>query len=146
MIASIQRKIENLERLRSEKDRIVLELIKAIEAWVLDLNTKQQLFDEGIDRKGFGLEPYKPFTIKIKQAKGQPTDRTTLRDTGAFHDAFFIEYLGDEFRLSSKDPKSVDLILKYGSEIFGLTDENLGFLKDRLKPEIFDRFRKEIFA
>lgn len=51
-------------------------------------NKNEQLY-QGIDAKGVRLDSkggsYSPFTILLKQRKGQPTNRVTLKDTGAFY-------------------------------------------------------------
>ena len=46
---------------------------------------QDQLFTTGEDGKGLSLGDYSPVTIQIKRAKGQPTDRITLKDTGEFY-------------------------------------------------------------
>ena len=49
---------------------------------------QDQLFTTGEDGDGVSLGNYSPITIKIKKRKGQPTDRITLKDTGAFYDSY----------------------------------------------------------
>lgn len=56
------------------------------------MNAEEQLFEQGINRLGVDImdyAPYSPLTIAIKEEKGQPTNRVTLRDTGDFEASFF---------------------------------------------------------
>lgn len=81
---------------------------------------KEQMYD-GIDSDGLAIEPeYTPFTVIMKEAKGQPSSRVTLKDTGDFYNAMYIEKRADSLIVDSKDWKSNALQEKYGDEIFGL--------------------------
>ena len=62
--------------------RIIQNIIWDNEAYIVDLNAEEQLFEQGINRLGVEISdyaPYSPVTIAIKEAKGQPTNRVTLR-------------------------------------------------------------------
>lgn len=62
------------------------------DAYIVDMNAEEQLFEQGINRLGVDImdyAPYSPLTIAIKEEKGQPTNRVTLRDTGDFEASFF---------------------------------------------------------
>lgn len=104
---------------------------------IIDMNVEDQLFKRGIDSTGNQLPSYAPITIHIKQAKGQPTDRMTLRDEGDFHSRFRIERTADGLRILSEDYKTEMLVRNYGEEIFGLTEENLQtFIEDCVYPQL----------
>jgi hypothetical protein len=90
------------------------------------MNTEEQLFKEGENALGVTIrsyQPYSPVTISIKQKKGQPTNRVTLRDTEAFHKSFFVYADNKAVWFKATDKKAQKLYDKYG-EIFGLTVEN----------------------
>lgn len=114
-------------------------IVKRNEKAILDLNRENQLYDQGEDATGKSLLEYKPFTIEIKQLIGQPYDRTTLFYSGAFYNAFYIyDIRPKEYQISifSKDPKSLELMNKYG-DIFGLQSENIAiFDREIVFPEI----------
>lgn len=105
-----------------------LESINVLEAARISItNTKDyaiaqqklQLF-QGIGADDLKIIPsYTKKTIAIKIRKGQPVDRVTLRDTGAFYGGIRIDVVGEVIRTDSIDDKSQDLQLKYGEEIFG---------------------------
>lgn len=96
---------------------------------------KLQLF-QGIGSDDLEIIPsYAAKTKAIKTKKGQPIDRVTLRDTGAFYSGITIDVIGEIINVDSTDSKSVDLQQKYGGEIFGLgTNARVRYTKI-LKPE-----------
>ena len=97
-----------------------------IKNMVIELNTEDQLYSKGIDSLGNSLGLYSEITISIKRSKGQPTDRVTLKDTGDFYDTFKVDVREGEIVITANTIKDQDdLIQKYGSDIIGLTDDNL---------------------
>lgn len=115
---------------------------------IAQMNANEQLYGLGIDRNGIDIYeqiPYAQFTIEIKTAKNQPTDRVTLRDTGDFHRNFYVSANETSFEISSTDEKTEDILRKYGDSIFGLTDENLNeLIHDKIKPEIIYALKRDI--
>lgn len=103
-------------------------------AFVLDINTQDQLFEKGIDsdgkklRSAFGRfgEVYAPFTIHYKEAMGQPADRVTLKDEGDFYQSFRVVLTSNQdIEITANTMKeSGDLVETWGP-VLGLTDENL---------------------
>jgi len=145
MIASIEQKIQALRSFQANAEKTAIELVKGHEAEVLDANTQEQLFEKGETATGAPVEPgYRPFTVSIKRQKGQPTNRVTLRDTGDFHDSFFVNYGDNYFAIGARDDKVEKLERKYGKEIFGLNEENLQDLINRIKPEMIGKFREKV--
>lgn len=142
---AIQEIIEALEEWQREAERIVIEEAKDFEAEIIDYNTETQLYAKGQLADGTKVEPpYSPVTEYIKQLKGQPTDRVTLRDTGDFHRSFSIEWRNTEFEIFATDGKTGKLIRAYGKEIFGLDEIGLQELREDLKEPLIDRFRKQV--
>ena len=87
---------------------------------------RSQLYD-GIRSTGTEIKPsYAPYTILVKDQKGQPTDRVTLKDTGDFYQGIYVDVNSETFDISSSDSKTDALVKKYGARIFGLTKENRG--------------------
>lgn len=123
----------------------IREAIEENEAFIIDMNTEDQLFERGVNRNEVDISdyaPYTPFTIQIKLEKGQPTNRVTLRDEGDFHSSFYIEYLDNGFELKASDEKTEKLIKKYGRQILGLTDGNLQeVIDDYVKPFLISKIR-----
>ena len=100
-------------------------------AFIIDANAEEQLFEQGINNLGVDISdyaPYGPYTIAIKEEKGQPTNRVTLRDEGDFESSFFLEVGDKQFAIKAGDFKTEELINKYGRQILGLTDANIAKL------------------
>ena len=126
-------------------DKAILKVVKDNDNIAIDLNTDAQLFDKGIDSKGNLLPgPYAPFTIDIKSIKGQPTDRITLRDTGDFHDSFFLKANSFPVEVDASDPKTAELKSEWGEDIFGLTGESQSELNDHILPDIQNVYKKAL--
>jgi hypothetical protein len=123
---------------------LVKDLIRANAGLILKMNKNDQLFNDGINRLSHKLKEYTEFTKKIKRSKGQPVDRTTLRDTGSFHKRFFLSVDNQGFEIDSTDPKRDELVEKYQDDIFGLTDENMRILQNVLKQQLLTEIRKRI--
>lgn len=143
-------KLDNLiDRLRAIEDEalmLVENVIRENEHALLSLNSRDQLYDRGIDRNGVEIasyRPYAPMTIQIKREKGQPTNRVTLRDEGNFYASFYIIFGATGFEIAASDWKTEELIAKYGEEVLGLTDENVRlFAAEYIEPALNELFAK----
>ena len=143
----IAKKIEGLKAFDPTKIilRFIAENSQDVAAYVSDM----QLFVEGIrgEDGAFIADywPYHPFTVDVKQSKGQPTDRVTLRDTGAFHASIKVITDNEKFTVTATDPKTDDLLDKYGEGILHLSDENLHSLKVALLlPELRKKLKEAL--
>lgn len=105
-------------------------------AFLEDANTDQLTL--GKDATGADIEPeYADFTIALKQIKGQPTDRVTLRDEGDFYTGIIAKLSGNAVQLVGTDPKTAGLEEKYGPDIIGLPGPALEeFRQDYIKPDL----------
>lgn len=119
-------------------------------AFIIDANAEEQLFEQGINRLGVSIMDYRPYsllTISIKEQKGQPTDRVTLRDDGDFHSSFYLEVGEKQFEIKAGDFKTEELIIKYGSQILGLTDENIKeLIWEYMYPDLINKAKKTIYS
>lgn len=130
--------------------RLIQNIIWENEAYIVDMNAEEQLFEQGINRLGVEISdyaPYSPVTIEIKEAKGQPTNRVTLRDEGDFESSFFLEVGTKLFEIKASDWKTEELIKKYGRQILGLTDENIAILIwQYIYPDLMNEAKKQIYG
>lgn len=120
-----QRVTEFNELLQS--GRLIQSIILENEYVITDMNSEDQLYEQGINRLGVNImdyAPYSPLTIEIKKEKGQPYNRVTLRDEGDFEHSFYVEADTQQFTIKAEDWKTEDLIQRYGRQILGLTEEN----------------------
>lgn len=89
------------------------------------------------------IPPYADRTIKRKISKGQPTDRVTLKDTGAFYQSLSIEFDNDGFRVVSDDKKAVHLLSRYGEDVLRLANKNLKeLLTQYIRPILGERLKE----
>lgn len=123
---------------------------------VIKLNTEDQLFRKGIDSEGDKLRSifarfgryYADRTILIKEGKGQPTDRVTLKDTGDFYRSFDLILTNDnDLEITANTLKEDnDLAEVWGADIIGLTDENLKIVIEKAREIIIPIIRSTILG
>jgi len=120
------------------------------EAYIVDLNSQDQLFDQGVNNLGVSISDYAPYadkTIEIKEFKGQPTDRVTLHDEGDFATSFYLEVGEKQFEIRAGDWKTEELIKKYGRQIMGLTDENIArVIWEFIYPDLLKKAKTVIYG
>ena len=131
-IAALHTKIQKLNT-----DQIAVDCLNATKESIADLNAEQMF--TGLRADGSEILPdYKNLTIEIKEAKGQPTDRVTLRDTGAFYAGIKTSITQTSVITTSTDPKTEKLKKKYETskgKIFGLGGEfRQTFIDEVLRP------------
>lgn len=114
---------------------------------IIDMNIGQ-LYDSGENRNGQKITPeYAPATVEIKRAKGQPTNRVTLRDTFKWQSSFWIQYYQDGFEIKASDWKTEQLTMKYGEEILGLQDESVKWLNENFYlPTLIRELKNKIYG
>ena len=143
-IVALRNKVEELSR-QLDDHVLVQDIVRENESVVLELNTQNQLYDKGINSLGIDISsyaPYKQVTVRIKRGKGQPFNRVTLRDTGDFHRSFYVELFPDSFSIQSTSVLTRELVKKYGDSIFGLTDDNIGYLSEIIiLPSLLSRIK-----
>ena len=118
--------------------QLIQDIIWKNEAYIVDMNAEEQLFEQGINRLGVDISdyaPYSPVTIEIKRLKGQPTNRVTLRDEGDFERSFFLEVGDKQFEIKASDFKTEDLVKKYGEQIW-----------QYIYPDLMDEAKKQIYG
>lgn len=97
-----------------------------------------------IERIGATYKGYAPTTIQIKERKGQPTDRITLKDTGDFYSQVFSDPRSDGIHVDSADEKSEKLQRAYGKKIFGLSETYRQQYIDQLRPVFVAEVQKQL--
>ena len=117
---------------------------------------KERLNEEGKDSKGrklrtygakgFGKGVYTPYTTMLKKQKGQPFDRVTLKDTGAFQKSFEKILLKEAFNIEGNSKKdngeiedNVDL-----TNVLNLSKNELSELVNEIKPDYIEAVRQSI--
>lgn len=116
---------------------------------IIELNTRKQLFDKGIDSTGRQLSDvggnYSPYTLQLHPEKIE--DKITLFDTGDFYESFRVFYSSGNFIISADTIKDTsNLIEDWGANILGLTNESLSLLREKAKEIIIPYVRKKILT
>lgn len=118
---------------------------------IIQLNTKSQLFQQGIDSQGIKLSEYtrnngySNYTKAIKEAKGQPTNRITLNDTGEFYKSFRVQRDGNSIKIVANPIKDdTNLFEEWGIDIVGLTEESLETLSEFAKIIIVPYIKEKL--
>ena len=140
-MGTIKSVFQRVNNFYTSMDKITIDVIKDNSKLILDEN-RSQLFD-GLDKEGKEIVneqggKYSPTTVRIKQEKGQPTDRVTLRDTGDWQDAMFLEVKGNEILTDSSDWKTDELLKKYDrnmNTILGIPETS----KTKINSTLMDR-------
>lgn len=121
---------------------------KEIQLEAVRLNTEEQLYIRGVDVHGNKLRSiyarfgkfYADRTIQIKNEKGQPTDRVTMRDTGAMYKTEKAIIKANELKL---DMNTYDLEENWG-QFVGLDTVSKVQLVDKAKPIIKEYVKNTI--
>ena len=141
MLESVKQLIKNAKKLN--QSQLIVEVFTdvSIKDEITEYITEVQLFKEGVDGLGDKLEQYTPFTISIKENKNpkQPTDRTTLKDTGQFYNSFkVVANAGGEVKIVVNDIH--DLTKKYGINILTLSDDGI----EKIKPKVIEKIKEYV--
>lgn len=129
----IQKKIKELEKLKLEVPKQAEKIIFKFKEQILDLIREEQLFDKGIDGEGNKLQAYTSFTVGLKKLNQQPSNRTTLNDSGDFYKAFDLLFTDQHsIGVFSRDSKTPELIEKYGRNIFTFTVDNNKIINEEI--------------
>ena len=128
-------------------DQIILEITERKETQEFLIKVIQdQLYSTGEDGNGLSLGDYSPVTVQIKKAKGQPTDRITLVDTGEFYDSWTIDPFEGGFLIDGDGQKSPsdNLFVTYGDDIQKPNDETLTLIAEYYEHELF-KYWEDLF-
>lgn len=141
ILESAKKEIEQFPKIVDETIRRTFENYKGE---LVDYQINRQWFEAGEKNDGDRIRPlnkdyevYSQFTIRKKRAKGQPTDRITLKDTGKLHRSITIKVLADRLLIETNDPTFNKVEAQYGEGLLGIQDRYLReFVENRLLIEI----------
>lgn len=146
--ASIRNLVYRLRRFKDILDEELRDEIMKHEDIIVQMVAQEQLYEEGIEGRGIEIMSYQPYTartIQIKQKKGQPYDRVTLKDTGEFYSSLHVEFDDEGFYVTSTDDKAKYLLARYGKTIFRLTNENFSeLLRNYIRPSLKEKLKERL--
>lgn len=148
-MATILEMIDRVQNLQPYE--VAKESIAETKEAIADLNAEQM--NKGLRNDGSEILPaYNVLTLQIKKLKGQPTDRVTLKDTGAFYAGITADVRGEVVEILSTDPKSEHLEKKYSKRagsnkgsIFGLSGPfKVEYIDGYLQPAYLTNIRNAL--
>ena len=146
--ASIKNLVYRLRKFKDILDEELKDEIMKHEDVIVQMVTQEQLYEKGIEGRGTEIMSYQPYTartIRIKQKKGQPYDRVTLKDTGEFYNSLHVEFDDEGFYVTSTDDKAKYLLARYGKTIFRLTNENFSeLLRNYVRPSLQEKLKERL--
>lgn len=130
-----------LKELRDSFNLLLKEAFDEQKSLIIDYNANEQMYKRGEDSKGSIIRPaYRPATVRIKKAKGQPTNRVTLKDSGRFHRTLIVTPKDNHVEITSDLHYSKYLFRKYGDDVLGIQEE---LLKDFVKLYVLPKIEAE---
>ena len=145
-MADILQVAERLSKMnRTDIERVLIRILdmSSTQKFIINLNTRVQLFRQGENSLGVKLSDvggeYTTSTKLTKKKKGQPTNRVTLYDTGDFYDSFTVEPTASADFIIDSDPMkgSYDLFSRWGEDVEGLNEENMQLVLDYLEAKFW---------
>lgn len=140
--------LESILALEGKEDEIIEEITNQPETQDFLIKALQdQLFETGADGNGESLGKYSFFTAQIKRAKGQPTDRITLVDTGDFYESYFIDAFKGGFIIDADGEKEdSNLFDRYGDDILKPDEETLEEIAEFYEMKLYEYLEKNVFC
>jgi len=112
---------------------------------IIDLNTIDQLYNQGVDSRGVSLGDYTAYTKSLKQQKGERYDHITLKDTGEFYKSFRIIFTGDALQIVANPIKDdTNLFKEFGIDIVGLTEDSMSVVITKALQLIKPYIKKQL--
>jgi len=130
----------------NEQTAWTLSIDNGVQSKIIELNTIDQLYDEGIDALGQSLGDYSQTSVEVF---GKRAGHITLKDTSEFYDSFVVLVKKDSFIIRANTFKqgekgTIDLTDRFGDEIIGLTDENIIIISELIMTNIVKYVKKHL--
>lgn len=138
---------KSIDKVTKELTKVAQESVKKNEGIITALNTANLYSGKDANNKSLDAigGAYKPITVEIKKEKGQPYNRTTLRDTGDFYEGFFVDVKKDIWQVESEDSKRDKLVERYGKDIFGNTEKDETIInKQYILPDLLEHIIENV--
>src|SRR5690606_3622671 len=133
-MATLKQALKRANKVQSNNiSRELFSIIKSIQKDIIEINKNQLSQGKDVYEKTIGLYSRATEAITTNQyLLGQRKDIKregtpyTAQDTGEFFKGFFLEKIGDAFRIFSTDPKTHEILDSWESDaLFGLSDKKL---------------------
>jgi hypothetical protein len=131
----------------SDVDAWIFSVDNGVQKEIIELNTIDQLFNQGIDALGNSLGDYSQVSVEVF---GKRSGHIQLNDTSEFYDSFVVLVLKDKLVIRANTIKNdpikgtTDLITRFGDEIIGLTDENIDKISELIMINIIKYVKQQL--
>tara|TARA_R110000765_G_scaffold67450_3_gene130287 strand:+ start:875 stop:1318 length:444 start_codon:yes stop_codon:yes gene_type:complete len=118
-----------------------------VQAFIINLNTEDQLKTKNQDALGVKLssnDPFGGYSITTQYLKNTTADKVTLYDTGDYYESFVvIPYRNASFDIESNTSiHGEDLRERWGANIEGIDSQNFIRLNVYLEEKIIDEIER----
>lgn len=146
MFEDVKSLINNAAKL-SERQAFIESVDSSVKQLIIDLNTKEQLGEFGIDADGNSLGEYAPFTVQVRSELGLQTDHVDFKVTGDYWKSWNVAVNGDEINITVDNLLFTELVqdLGFSAEHVGLTAENMDKLTQALLIR-YNRYARKILG
>ena len=130
----------------NEQTAWTLSIDNGVQNKIIELNTIEQLFNEGVDALGNSLGNYSQTSVEVF---GKRAGHITLKDTSDFYNSFVVLVKKDSFVIRANTFKqgetgTVDLTDRFGDKIIGLTKENIAIVSYLIMINIVKYVKKHL--
>jgi hypothetical protein len=127
-------------------EKMIDEILNELMPEILDLNTDQ--LSKGQLKDGDLLEKYKSdsyyeFKLSLGTYKA-PDGVADLFVDGDFYNGFTGIIKSDIIEIKSTDSKANDLESNYSSDIYGLNENNIQYIRNEIIPRVQNKLRSKI--
>lgn len=119
---------------------------REVKEHIIQLNTEDQLGEEGIDSKGSSLGQYRPFTVQVRTSLGLQVGHVDFRVTGEYWDSWKVRTTKNGFTILVDRNRYSELVndLRFSEDHVGLTDQNLRFIGRMVRDKHIDYVRQRL--
>lgn len=119
---------------------------RGVQKLIIDLNTKNQLGEEGIDSKGNSLGQYAPFTVEFRLSKGLQVGHIDFKVTGEYWGSWKVRVTRKGLEIQVDENRFSELVneLRFSEDHVGLTVEHWAIVTDAIRVNYQDYVRKTL--
>lgn len=113
---------------------------------IIDLNTKEQLGEQGIDSKESSLGQYRPFTVEFRLSKGLQVGHIDFKVTGEYWGSWEIEVTKNALLINVDENRFSELVndLGFSEDHVGLTPKNLAMVRTLIRDNYISYAKKQL--
>lgn len=104
---------------------------------IIDLNTKNQLGEHGIDSTENSLGEYAPLSVEIRLGLGLQVGHIDFKITGEYWGSWEIEVTNNEITINIDENRFSELVndLRFSEDHVGLTIKNMAIVKNLIREK-----------